>query len=122
MSKKKDKGLNSGSVQGDGRKVRSSAVPYGPGAKYLDLVNELLRTATPMGAYGVGLVSALAWQQGLEPNETDLHYAVKCSTVKQVFAFLANSARFAIPAEPASTRTTHPNPADSPNSNTEETR
>jgi hypothetical protein len=121
MKQKKDKRLNSGSVQGSERVVRSSAVPYGPGAKYFDLVNELLSTATPMGAYCVGLVSAVAWQQGLDPDETELRYAVRCSNLKHISRFLAKSARFSVPeAHQYDTRTSSPNPADSPNSNPKE--
>lgn len=56
---------------------------YGPGEKYFDLLNSILPRATPMGAYCVGLVSALGWQNGLDPNESVLHAAAECSTAIQ---------------------------------------
>lgn len=113
MKTKKDKSLAASVPAGSESAVRGKCPPYGPGAQYFDLLNELLRNATPMGAYSVGLVSALAWQDGLDPNEAELRAALKCSTFKQVIAFIA-------PEGPADERTSDPNPASEPNSKTKE--
>jgi hypothetical protein len=113
MKNKKHKSLAASVPAGSESALRGEIRTYGPGAKYFDLVNELLPSATPMGAYCVGLVSVLAWQDGTDPNESDLRSAVRCSTIKQVSDFLT-------PEYTTNRRTTHPNPADQPNSTTKE--
>jgi hypothetical protein len=49
--------------------------------EYLDLVNEIVPTASAEGAYCVGLVSVLAWQHGLEPNRAVLEAAADCKSI-----------------------------------------
>jgi hypothetical protein len=46
----------------------------------LDTINRLLKSADPTGAYALGLVSALAEQDGVTAPDTLLEAAAKCQT------------------------------------------
>ena len=50
-------------------------------AEYLALVNEILPKATPMGAYAIGLITTLAWQNGLDPNRSVMEAAMACPDI-----------------------------------------
>jgi hypothetical protein len=54
--------------------VKPGAIPQ----ETLDAINEVLATATPMGAYAVGIVCSLAWQVGKQPPVEVLKIAVQC--------------------------------------------
>lgn len=51
--------------------------------EYLDLANEIVPHTNAVGAYCVGLVSALAWENGLEPTRFVLEAAADCGTITQ---------------------------------------
>lgn len=44
--------------------------------EYLEMVNRLLVSATPVGAYALGALSALAWQTEFPPDELLLGQAL----------------------------------------------
>ena len=51
--------------------------------KTLPTVNELLPGSTPMGAYSLGLICALAWSEAIEPPRSLLELAATCESVEQ---------------------------------------
>lgn len=51
--------------------------------KSLPTVNELLPRCTPTGAWCLGIICALAWNDGIEPHFTILELAAKCPSVDQ---------------------------------------
>lgn len=57
-----------------------------PSDSQLAIINELLRTCSPMGAYCLGALSSLAWRDHLEPPRELLEKAAACTAVAQVDA------------------------------------
>jgi hypothetical protein len=53
---------------------------------YLDLVNEILPKSTAMGAYAIGLITSLAWMQGLDPTRAVLEAAMDCQDIRSAVA------------------------------------
>jgi hypothetical protein len=51
--------------------------------KTLPVVNELLPGTGPIGAYCLGTICALAWQDRMEPPRSLLEMAVKCPSIEQ---------------------------------------
>lgn len=53
---------------------------------YLDMVNEIVPKASAEGAYCIGLVSALAFEKGLEPSRSLLVLAAQCRNIPQAIS------------------------------------
>jgi hypothetical protein len=53
---------------------------------YLEIANEIIPTATPAGAYCIGLVTALAWKQSVWPERAVLRTAALSQTVDDAVA------------------------------------
>jgi len=58
--------------------------------EYLDMVNEALPTATAIGAYAIGVVTTLAWQQKLDPTAELIRAAAECPNVESVLFVFEN--------------------------------
>lgn len=50
--------------------------------KDFEILNRLLKTASPMGAYSMGAVSYLAWQSGVQPDISLLKAAARSRSVE----------------------------------------
>jgi len=64
--------------------VNASGQSIGITDQYLDTLNDLLKTAYPIGAYAMGVVSALAWRQKMQPDRRLLYNASVCIAVRAV--------------------------------------
>ena len=62
---------------------------YPPEQKTFATVNALLKTATPAGAYAMGLICAAAWECGSEPSIRFLEVASKYTSLDNLRDFLA---------------------------------
>jgi hypothetical protein len=54
------------------------ASPANVTPEFLEALNELLKTASPMGAYSMGAVCYLAWKSGAQPDRQLLESARNC--------------------------------------------
>jgi hypothetical protein len=53
-----------------------------PTAETLEIVNELLRTATPEGAYSMGVISVLSLSDGTQPTRELLEAAGRRDSIQ----------------------------------------